>query len=781
MSIETRETTRSLATYHNSDIFTATVVSCDPATMIVIVAPDGENNIGLMPAISLSSTYSAAMGFVETLLPGVGTKVLCHSRGNNTIIIGALPNIESQADATNAALPNKTILGTRDAISDSVHRHGYNSHVVKAGVLNNNSPTDTVQGEKVISNEFGVMLGLFKMLATLKASELAQVQCHFLDDLVRIVSHNFQHYTSLGQLNVFHDGKGIHLEFGATHSPNESVGNPGSNSGILEEPGQPSDTSKPYNQFYKLSDDQLNMVERMKLFVGKLGQFVNLLIVDPAPEQRSLNGEDPGQPDTGLLQVKASLDGTLVLRSVNGIYLEKTNWIRVPQRKRTPEDPTGDDGSVIDYPVTEAYKFDDTYSYRSTAFLYYLQLRDYLAYINEEVGYGNFKAHTKDFYVNDDKAKDRLNSITYIDQETGIAYKQTKSWIALMSNGGISLADAWGSCIAMEGGNIYIQPAKDLVMQPNRNLVAKIGGNTSIATRKEIDISSTEGGMRIKTNKAQYLYSSKSGIVLHSDGPTVTDSVTFVDGTTGMLENVSGIVLNAPNSCVSEYAQQVYHKAISSYVVNAQITTIDSTGLTALLSDNDVIISSSTVITAAKNSNISYSQGSNVMMGINSTVVGIKDQTFAISGFAPVQGLLDPTSNDNKQFFEEMNTITNDYSKYDLTKVLFAFADDQKFKDIQFQFPPSRIYELDAGQDVIPQTLSQQNDVASGQNNLQNWVEEAVNKSYPYPGSDFNMSLVGVAVNNIDPADINLANKATELVNKSTVSISDIFKQYKSL
>src|ERR1019366_3004721 len=156
---------------------------------------------------------------------------------------------------------------------------------------------------------------------------------------------------------------------------------------------------------------------------------------------------------------------------------------------------------------------------------------------------------------------------------------QTKSWVSLMGNGGISLADAWGSAINMEGGNIYIQPAKDLIVQPNRNLIAKVGGNVGIAARGELDFSSTNGGLRIKTENVQYLYSENGGIVLHTDGEAATKAARTYNpyDPDSMVTNVSGIVFKASNSSINAYAEQVYLNATDALVAKSgSILTLDS-------------------------------------------------------------------------------------------------------------------------------------------------------------------------------------------------------------
>jgi hypothetical protein len=267
-----------------------------------------------------------------------------------------------------------------------------------------------VDGEHVISNEFGVLLGLYQQLANLKASELAQVQCFLLDDMVRIISHNFQHYTALREYNIWHDGKNIMSEFGATHKAAESYGSPAVNS----DSGSPTFTEtdshdvKDDQDYYEIQEDERRKaVERFKLFLGSVGDFLHLFVVRPDPSNKpKLNQQDPSKPDTGLCDIHIGTDGGLHLRSVKEVFLEKTNWIRVPHRKSAPEDQNGDDGESISYPQKQKFNFQDSYKYKGNPFTYALQIRDYVAFVNEKCGYQNFKTHNQDFYVNDNIGKE---------------------------------------------------------------------------------------------------------------------------------------------------------------------------------------------------------------------------------------------------------------------------------------------------------------------------------------------------------------------------------------
>ena len=527
-------------------LFYATVTNVDPASYHIMVAPQGNDQMHRMQARQLSSILCGSLGFKLSYLPTVGSVVFCYSSSpSECLILGMVPGAD-YGEIT--PFSTRTVIGAGDGLKAEAHRLNYEDDLGKTTISNLRRPTDLLQGELAISNEFGVLLGLFQQFATLKASELAQVQCFVLDDLVRIISHNFQHFHSMGQFSISHDGDSLTMEAGLTHDPKEAMGIPQGDGQaqirptLRHEAVSTSDDSQDY--YTAANGETAEAVERLKLFVGHLGDFVNLMLVAPSNELRALDGVVPDSFDRGLLQVKANLDGLFVLRSVKGVVIEKTNWIRVPHRIRSNEDPLGDDAAALKPDPHLDYEFDNQYRADGQPFLYYLQLRDYLSYIQEGRGYRHFEDRKQDFVVNDDVEQEQpLDQIYFVDPTTGTTFLKRTSHVVLMPNGGVSLRDAWSSAINMEGGNIYIQPARDLVLQPGRHLVGKVGGCVTMAARQDIDLSTTQGGVRVKSETSQYLYSRSGGIVLHTDAQAVSSPGYFpLPESEEALRQISGVV-----------------------------------------------------------------------------------------------------------------------------------------------------------------------------------------------------------------------------------------------
>jgi len=286
----------------------------------------------------VTSALAPFFGFKDAAMPSVGSTVACLSIPQEPFRVLVLGVITLPDGVSGAAL--KTNPGTGDPLTDSQNNQRYEDSVLKQAFVNNNRPVDVVSGDHVQMNEFGVLLRLFQHFAQLKASDLAQVQCFLFDDLVRIVSHNFQHFTALGESKVTHDGKAIYLEQTGSHWPSEGLGRVATIAEdaaaqepvFQEEEGDSKVTADETKDLYKYAKEEeahrLRAVERFKLYLGALGDFFNGIITRPEELNKHLNDQvRPEYFDKGLLQIKVGEDGSFQLRSVKEVILEKTEWI----------------------------------------------------------------------------------------------------------------------------------------------------------------------------------------------------------------------------------------------------------------------------------------------------------------------------------------------------------------------------------------------------------------------------------------------------------------------
>ena len=727
------------------NIFTAVVITANAGSRSVTVARESYGTAAaadmgnMLEGLVVSTTISTFLGFKDSTLPQPGSRVLCvEDSSSSCFVVGSIP----QASLELKALPGRAALGAGCAMDEPANRIGHEAHT--RSICDLRRPSDIVDGEYGIANELGVLIGLYQQMAVLKASELAQVQCFLLDDLVRIISHNFQHYTALGEYSIFHDGKRLMAEFGATHKAPESYGSPAvtSDNGSIDVFGS-TGSHKPddSDDFYELKqDERMRAIERFKMFLGSVGDFLHLFLVRPNPTApRVLNGDvDSGTTETGLWNTHIGTDGGMHIRSVKEIFIEKTNWIRVPVRQRAPDDPEGDDARNLDYKDKKPFEFNTDFKYKGNPIAYALQIRDYLAYVNEKSNYQNFKAHEKDFFVNDDvEGEEHVGKFTKIDQETTSTvnqYELKTAGIYLMPNGGITIRDAWNSAIILEGGNVYIQPAKDLVMQPLRHSVTKAGNSVITNAKKHIDFSSTEEGLRVKTEKSQYFYADKGGMVLEANGEN--DTAGEPSPKDEAIEYIGGIVFKSKLS-IYNYAEKniVNYAKKNLYLQSLENTDIlADKALTLYGKKNNNILSDGRMLCFSGKSTTVASEGGAVFAGASNTVLGQDSQNLGVTY-------------DKKSKYVDIikgSVKVSDIAKgvKELTKFKdeilknTTFEKEEKFKDLKFKFLKSEKYKLSKEQDAIPMTLAQQDSELTELYNLTEWEEKKINETYPFPGKE---------------------------------------------
>ena len=771
-----------------ADLFKGVVITSNAGSRAITVVRETSGGMKssdggkLVQATMLSAVLAQFLGFKDCTLPQPGTRVLCLAESNNNCyILGCLP----QPTMGKVDMSARAMLGAGDAMEDSANRKGHTDKL--PSVHESRRPVDIVDGEYVIANEFGVLLGLYQQLANLKASELAQIQCFLLDDLVRIISHNFQHYTAIGEYNIYHDGKRLMAEFGATHKPAESYGAPAVSNdngafNTFETTG--SHTIDDSDDFYDISkDERIKAIERFKIFLGSVGDFIHLFVVKPHDEKvRSL---DPGQSlspadfDTGLCDLHIGTDGGLHFRSVKEVFIEKTNWIRVPIRKAAPDDPQGDDAASLNYDQKEKFEFKDDYTYKGNPFTYGLQIRDYVAYVNEKLGYQNFKSHNKDFAVSDDvDPEQNVSKISNVDQETSLFlqnYKLRTAGIYLMPNGGITIRDAWNSAIVMEGGNVYIQPAKDFVAQPLRNSITKAGGSVNVSCKKHIDFSSTEEGLRFKTEKSHYFYSDNGGFVVETNGSTDTPGTP--DPKKEAIDDIGGIVFKSKLSIYNYAEKDIVNYAKNQFLLKS-LNNVDIVAENSLTTYGKASLngfSDGMILNMGQNT-LTLAEGGAMMAGAGSTVLGQKDQNLGViyddkSPFVDViKGVLDTTT----------LTASLGKAKEEKDKVLekTTFQKEEKFNDLKFKFLKADKYQLTPNEDAIPMTVAQQDDLLTGAYGLQEWEEKEINETYPYPGKEL---FENFYFSSDKPVNLEKKNVSEDYVNKAAPEKKPASIELKSL
>ena len=770
--------------------FVGLVSSTDAVTYSTVVQTFGSHLKSPMLGIPLAGVFSSTVGFKECVPYSVGQSVFCYAISfDKCYILGAIPD----ADVADLQSPSRAALKTADGTFDKQNTVGYNELATKMLTFNQGRPTDVVDGEYVVANEFGVLLGLFQSLATLKGSELAQIQCYVLDDLVRIISHNYEHLHALGEFKIFHDGKALMVEFGATHDPREAMGvaqvdSEKDQSRFAEDSAPPSKGGTDEYDFYKIDgDDRIKAIERLRGFLGSVGDMVHLFISRPDPEAvRALSGEIGGKFDTGMADFQVGLDGRINIRTVTGAAIEKTNWIMVPHRIRSAEDPKGDETDDITFETKDPFEFDNSKTFRDNPTLYFLQMRDCNAYLQDLYNYKNFLKYKKDFALsgnptNEETKLEDIKNVHPLQKVNLKDYKLRRSGLYLMDNGGVMIKDAWGSAIVLEGGDIYIQAAKDEIHQPLRNYITKAGKFISMAARKDIDISSSEEGFRVKTQKVQHFYSDEEGIVLQSNSDKKSapspDDEAYTEFGGILLKSASGVYTYG-KTIFDRADERALYKAgtlmLEAADKNLNLKAATTVGIKSdenimMTADKAINIVSQTTLNCFGATSASFA-GARTNFGNKGTIIGMVPHPGSLpavlDGVLPVSDLVSTFAN-----------IGND----DYQQQFSPFTDDDEFTKIKFHFLASDKYKLSDKEDHIPMTIAQQDDEIFSFLKLDTWAEKEVNSTLPFPGKDkFSTYYATCDLNNLQKIGDDIFSKDSESLKNSGSKITDKdLQQYK--
>lgn len=710
-------------------------------------------NRGLVTAISLSSAFAAWSGARDVSPLSHGTRVLVFMlpKKDFAIILGAIPPDDPQALSANIA-PEGGIHPSSDNLTMSASKAGMGGDHPD---FSHGSPIDALPGDRVILNEYGVMIGVLQFLATLKASELAKIEAFVMDDLLRLVGHNMDVFSSLGEMRVRSDHGRITLEFGATGSQKESLG-------VINEEkvGKEQDVDpegEPDKSSYAANVADAIGRWRLKGWVGALGDFIQAFLVRPSETLGSLSSTEK---DMGLFHAHLHSSGLYVVRNLTGAGMLKTTGIAVPKRIRTHEDPEGDGE------IEERQKVDFQFN-PENPFFKAAQLRDYFAWVYDNYGPSRMKDQVKDMSVPGDAeavspgdpavapsigngffAPEGVAAKTPEDSGSQSFNKNT-AWLFILPDGSISWRDGWGTTIESYGGHLIISAPKDIVMMSGRNLVGMGGHDVVMKARESMDLSATNKQVRVKSQGSAFFHSEAGGIMMSAKGKL------FKDGT-GESGEVPGIVfksdseikfvagavnfaLTATFSITSQGGKSgpiafmvdsdvVLFKGLTSclFDTGSSLVAIDTSGLRSsenVFAEKGLMVNGTCVLGGNITSNGSLQIGGNVLAGGRGAFGGGVAGTRHSAAGIPTKPAPSPVIS---------ATAGQSYSRVlgSLTEEFF----NQNFSlDLQIKTSFSFRSVSECGTDGGMWTESHWQREMGG---LSVWTEVPVNETYPYPGKE---------------------------------------------
>lgn len=505
-------------------------------------------------------------------------------------------------------LPEQLVPASTVGIMNSVlHYTSYQDEKIGLGNYSGARPLDTLQGDWGHINDMGCAFWMGRILAQMRASDVAKIEMFQGDDLVRLLGYNFQLWTS-GSEKACTDDEGEYNEIELwTPYMWEALGAYEAGTEVFDDnTGEPGGVSERNEKGrFEPKEEKQTLVPRgmnMRGYIGD-GRREIITLLPPITSDPIATRDDELIP-RGVFEQHVGLDGGYHLRSAKEVLIEKSIMMPVPKRLLDPDAPDGDSalepkknykaaGYYGDGPTQEKKPFkyagdqDETEAVGRT-----LSLWEYQAYLFGKYGLQVIDAHKEDWEAaeeEDVKIDEALDNeidvdklfkgggsgmefeptqklpqygVATIDQRDGyeVRYYKSRAFIHVADDGGVVLEDAWGSQIIMRGGNIYTSCQGDWVNRPGRSAITWAPRDIINKAGWCNEVSASKGDVRVKGENNLHLLAgdgTKGSLLLEcrsEDPPTKSEW----QGKLGEDIESKGIIIKAEKSAINLWTKKLF-------------------------------------------------------------------------------------------------------------------------------------------------------------------------------------------------------------------------------
>ena len=513
--------------------------------------------ISNVPCVFASTAMGVYFGARSVAPPCIGTPVIVFIPQNSTFgyILATAPDLNSEPTIPPAnqliSESGTSTYAVKDAFNHRDWNNGKKLPAAGAGTV-----VDVFSGDQGTINDLGCFVGVLRAMALFKGSELAKIEAFVLDDLLNVVGHNLNIYTSQGEKKVFNDHGRISEEEQLSLSQAESMGAVDVESTAFDEDSG-SLRYAPDKSALKEKIESQVLKPRWKKWRGWLGDFYQSFICRPASGLGSLT--TASKPDMGLYQKAITISGQHIERSIVGGGFHKSLQIAVPKKKLEHNDPAGD--KEVDEVVKEAFIFDTDHPMAIGA-----QSRDYFAYLfNKELPANRASLEkdwvtpdesnciapgtevtipgTGDFFREFPQMEEVMEQKDGLDNDVHLGPKKFsvgEAFCGIMPDGSILLKNAWGDSIELRAGHLVISVSKSATTTAGGSIVNMAGDDIIQKAKNSIDITSSAKQIRIKAEQDMLIHSKSGGILVSA--PTQS---AITEDKKGEEQHLSGIVLKS--------------------------------------------------------------------------------------------------------------------------------------------------------------------------------------------------------------------------------------------
>ena len=470
-------------------------------------------------ALVVVNMFTQMMGLSSMAFPEKGTEVIvlsCPDKNNHqsNYVIGCVPSATQKI--------GRGLAFTNYVGSDKDYYKGIALEKRKANEKNElprvtgTYPSNLVDGESAYVTKTGAGVEFLYNLCRLKGSELAMIEAYILDDLVRILSRNFEHLTSFGDFKIINSGGGLNVLWQGTSNEYEALG-----SDAEGEPFEGFEIGEKDNLNVD-PDDESNFLWdakwRFTKYIGKIGNFIHTYITDPGKNLVSEN--EANQFKAGRYNFHVNQDGSVVMQSISDIVFEKTVRIPVPvANDRLEVIQAATNEQLNAYEVWTPLEGEELYE---TSY----KLADYTKWLSNYYALAGFYAANvfnipseeespePDPYCKDRNFQAQNGGGNYHTQFTKML--QAYATIRIFKDGSIVLYDAYGSAVHMTAGHVNISAARSINLTAAANVNITAGRDVIVNAGNNIELSAMFKGILLKARTWLEMLCSKGAVVIES-------------------------------------------------------------------------------------------------------------------------------------------------------------------------------------------------------------------------------------------------------------------------
>jgi hypothetical protein len=459
-----------------------------------------------------ASILSALLGFKTSFLPAPNTNVIL-MYSTSPVVLCSLPS--DKPDGPNAETHSTTggdlAVGDLTTFQADQDSRDHSAHTF---------PNDMLEGEFEIANTLGVALTMLTTLSKLSAGARAQVSVHLLNDMVRILSKTFRHFSSFGDMQIYNDGR-LNVRWDGTSYEHEALGRLNARDPKVDIVGGMVDFS---------SIDKVVETGRWRFsqFLGFMGNFIHLFVTDPVTTLGSLATEAfTPIARSGNANLHVGSAGEILFQTVSEIALERVVRVVVPIEMKRNDDPTGTLAANYDSLQASFLKIWDYGQNNQTIAHTAYQLREYARWLSTYHSLARFhqtQASGGDWTV---PVETDIPTPDWTSRETDKAqanpnatlYKDCYATIRIMRDGSIVAMEAGGSALSMVQGCFQIAAPKHGYIEAAGNLYLRSGQNIYMTARRSIELAAIAGGLTLKARAFWKALCEWGSVYIKSDAP----------------------------------------------------------------------------------------------------------------------------------------------------------------------------------------------------------------------------------------------------------------------